>query len=204
MKRFLGLGAVTTLSAAVMATISLSANATDYTEMAPVVSTVPVYERINTPKRECWTENQEVTETSYRTVRDNRDPNVGGAIFGALLGGVIGHQVGKGTGKDVATGAGAALGAVLGSGVDDGYNTRRVRDDRVVSRPVERCQVVDGYRDEVRAYDVTYRYNGRDQRVRLPYDPGPYVRVSVGVVGGAEQQHYRAPRQERWRERDFQ
>ena len=34
-------------------------------------------------------------------------------------------------------------------------------------------------------YDVTYRYRGRIARVKLPYDPGPTVRIGIEVAAGS-------------------
>ncbi|MDE2309269.1 MAG: hypothetical protein KGL01_00380, partial [Betaproteobacteria bacterium] len=51
------------------------------------------------------------------------------------------------------------------------------------TREERRCRQVENYRDVVRGYNVTYRYNGRDITTRLPYQPGDTVQVSVGVVG---------------------
>ena len=51
-----------------------------------------------------------------------------------------------------------------------------------VERTVQHCRTVASYRDEIRGYDVVYRYNGRDVHIRLPYDPGPTVRLDVTMV----------------------
>ncbi|MDE2118460.1 MAG: hypothetical protein KGJ19_07680, partial [Betaproteobacteria bacterium] len=50
------------------------------------------------------------------------------------------------------------------------------------TREERRCRQVENYRDVVRGYNVTYRYNGRDITTRLPYQPGDTVQVSVGVL----------------------
>jgi uncharacterized protein YcfJ len=47
------------------------------------------------------------------------------------------------------------------------------------------CRAVTTPREYVRGYAVVYRYNGRDIRTTLPSDPGPTVRVGIGVIDGA-------------------
>ena len=54
----------------------------DYTEEAPVVSSTPIVERINTPSQHCW--NETVTTQEYR----DADRGYGGAILGGIVGGV--------------------------------------------------------------------------------------------------------------------
>ena len=49
--------------------------------------------------------------------------------------------------------------------VRDGYGYRRDRGDGVV-----------------RAYDVTYEYNGRRYTRRMDYHPGDWIRVRVDVI----------------------
>ncbi len=47
--------------------------------------------------------------------------------------------------------------------------------------PAQPCRTVKVEREVIRGYTVVYRYNGRDVTVTLPHDPGPTVRVGVGV-----------------------
>jgi hypothetical protein len=44
------------------------------------------------------------------------------------------------------------------------------------------CRTVTTPREYVKGYTVIYRYNGRDIRTTLPSDPGPSVRVGIGVM----------------------
>ncbi len=143
-------------------------------DTAWVVARTPVYEEINTPRRECWTE-QVGYEYSSAPTR-----SYGGAIIGAIAGGILGNQVGKGTGKTVATAIGAATGAIVGDNLDnDGGRGERV----VTSRPrfEERCRVLDQWERRLTGYNVVYRYQGREYTAFLPYDPGDTVRVRVQV-----------------------
>ena len=154
----------------VVAIASAPAFAYDYTDRAEVISAIPVYETINEPRRECWTE----FETRYETpARSN-----GGSIIGAVAGGLLGAQVGKGNGRVAAAAAGAAIGALVGDRMDSGY-----RDAYPVERPVERCHTSSAYRDELTGYQVRYRYRGRVGTVMLPYDPGATVLIGVEVAG---------------------
>lgn len=138
-----------------------------FSDTARVLSSAPVYDEINEPRRECWTE-----RTGYS--REPRDRSYGGAVLGAIVGGVVGHQFGKGSGKDAATAAGAAIGAVAGDNIDN--------DDRGArGRPVEqeRCRTVDNWSRRIVGYDVVYRYHGNEYNAFLPYEPGPTLRLRV-------------------------
>ena len=151
----------------------------DYSDTARVVSTVPIYQSVNEPRQQCWNE----TVTHYQESR----PLNGGAILGGLTGGLLGAQVGKGNGRIVAAATGAAIGALVGDRLGDRGSTVTP-----VSRVVQRCQVTDNYRQVVSGYQVTYLYDGRRNTVVLPYDPGPRVRLNVGVAGNDG--HHVAPR----------
>lgn len=140
-----------------------------FQDTAWVVTRTPVYEDINTPRRECWTE-----QMGYEYSQPPR--SYAGAVIGAITGGILGNQVGKGTGKTVATAVGAATGAIVGDNIDnDGH--------RYVSQPryEERCRVVDQWERRLTGYNVVYRYQGREYTAFLPYDPGGTVRVRVQV-----------------------
>ena len=92
------------------------------------------------------------------------------------------------------------IGGLIGNNIErnsDGYDRyasgyRRASAYEVervpVTRDVQRCNVVNDYRDEIRGYDVRYRYNGRDYSTRTAYDPGPTIQVNVDV-----RPVYRAP-----------
>ncbi|HQT30547.1 MAG TPA: glycine zipper 2TM domain-containing protein [Thiobacillus sp.] len=136
---------------------------------APVVDSVPVYDTINEPRRECWTET-----TGYETQTYRNANSPGGAILGAIAGGLLGSTVGKGDGRVAAAAVGAATGAVVG----DRWNGRGVTTE---SRPtqVERCTIHDDTRQVLVGYDVRYRFNGREFMARLPYDPGDYLKLNV-------------------------
>ena len=115
------------------------------------------------PRQECWTEN--------RRSGGNR---AAGAVIGGIAGGLIGHQIGSGSGNTAATIAGTLGGAAVGNEV-----ARRNSDG---PRAVERCRTVADQRERVVGYDVVYRFQGREFSTRLPYDPGPDLRVNVSVA----------------------
>jgi uncharacterized protein YcfJ len=151
---------------------ALPGQADAFRDTAWVVSSTPVYESVNEPRRECWTE-----RVGYERVRSG-EREYGGAILGGIVGGLLGNTVGKGSGRSVATAVGAATGAIAGDRIDnDGDQVR------VSRRPLyeERCSVTDHWSKRLTGYDVVYRYNGRDYRAFMPHDPGSSVKVRVNV-----------------------
>lgn len=173
-----------------------------YDDRAQVISSTPVYERVSVPRRECHVEqvasyeerrsSRVVYEDRYRdSYNDNkRGGGIGpGTVLGAVLGGAIGHQFGNSSGgRDRGTAAGAIIGGLIGNDAENnGYRRASspreyVEVERVpVTRDVQRCQMVADYREEIRGYDVRYRYHGREYTTRMDYDPGPTLQVEVGV-----------------------
>jgi uncharacterized protein YcfJ len=156
--------------------LAAPALATDYRDSAPVVSSVPIYQTVNAPQQQCWTE----PVTRYE---EHRSP--GGAILGGITGGLLGSTVGRGNGRVASAAIGAAIGALVGDHLGNRDNGAVA-----VTRPVQHCQTVQSYRQVLTGYQVTYHYNGRNTTVVLPYDPGPRVPIEVGVAGGAGQPGY--------------
>ena len=210
----------TVLTIAVLSTLGFSAGnalAAPHSDVATVISSTPIYDRISSPRRECYTE--QLTNYDERRVRypdrqeyyaDSRQNSGAGAVLGAIVGGVIGHQFGNSSGgRDRGTAAGAVIGGFIGNDIErngggydrydrndryDSYNNgyRRASGYEVervpVTRDVERCRVVSDSREEIRGYDVRYNYNGREYSTRLSYDPGPTMQINVDV-----RPSYRAP-----------
>lgn len=170
----------------------------DFVDTAKVVSSTPIYERVSEPKQECWNE----TVSSTGTVTQSApvaEHSIGGALLGGVVGGVVGNQVGQGTGNTVATAAGAIAGAIIGDRVaNQNQGATQTTTQVPQTREERRCRQVDNFRDVIRGYNVTYRYNGRDVTTRLPYQPGDTVQVNVGVVGdtgsGSDVRDYRSGR----------
>ncbi|HKB84393.1 MAG TPA: glycine zipper 2TM domain-containing protein [Burkholderiales bacterium] len=162
-----------------MTALAAPAFAIDYTDSAPVISSVPVYQTVNEPQQQCWTE----SVTSYERYR-----SPGGAILGGITGGLLGSTIGRGNGRVASAAFGAAIGALVGDHIDNRDNSAVA-----VTRPVQRCQTVESYRQVLTGYQVTYNYNGRNTTVVLPYDPGPRLPIEVGITGAAGQPVYAGP-----------
>ena len=141
--------------------------APEYTDSARVVSSVPIYQTLNEPQQQCWTE----SVTSYE---QRRSP--GGVILGGVAGGLVGNAIGHGNGRAASTVVGAIIGAAVGD-----HLANRESNGVLVSRPIQHCQTVDSYHQVLTGYQVTYDYNGRYSTVMLPYNPGPRVPVAITV-----------------------
>ena len=164
----------------------------DFVDTAKVISSTPVYERVPEPKQECWTETVSSTGSVTRSV-PVEEHSIGGALLGGVVGGVVGSQVGKGSGSTVATAAGAIAGAIIGDRVASQNAAQAQQTTQAPQTREERhCRQIENYRDVIRGYNVTYRYNGRDITTKLPYQPGDTVQISIGVAsdtpspGGAD------------------
>jgi uncharacterized protein YcfJ len=158
-------------------------------DYAKVISVDPIVRqvRIETPRRECWTESYD--DRSYNPggrsgyAGGERPGTAGRMILGGLIGAAIGNQIGHGDGRRAATVAGALIGSAIGhdagSRMDSRYASRDY--DR---RPVERCDVryETTYEDRVEGYNVVYVYGGKRHATRLPYDPGERIKVRVDVT----------------------
>ncbi len=96
-----------------------------------------------------------------------------GELIGGIVGGVVGNQVGKGGGKTAATGAGVLLGAIVGDNLQNGA-ARASSETRRTGCTQRAKKIITGY-------TVTYEYDGVRQTGVLPYDPGEYVDIHVGV-----------------------
>jgi uncharacterized protein YcfJ len=193
-----------------------------FTDVAQVISSTPILERVATPRRVCNIEQVAVVDRhhGYHRGHDNRryqDQRVvddgryqpggvgAGTVLGAVIGGAIGRQFGNSSGgRDRGTAVGAVLGGVIGNDMErnsrndnyryasNGYGRDYVEVQRAPEvRNVERCSTVTDYRDEVRGYDVRYRYHGRDYTTRLSYQPGPTIPVSVDVRPNAQPSYQR-------------
>jgi uncharacterized protein YcfJ len=172
------------ISFATIASLGTASAQADYRngfpDKARVISSTPVYDHVNEPRKECW------TETVGYEERVSRGNNGGGSIIGAIAGGLLGSTVGKGNGRIAAAAVGAATGAVIGDRMDN--DDRYYRSSR--PRQVERCRVTDNFHDVVVGYDVAYKYRGQEYAARLPYDPGQWLDVNVAVAVAERQTPY--------------
>jgi len=142
-----------------------NAEAADIIDTARVVSSVPVYERVNEPRRECSTEIVQNVPQEH---------SVGGSLIGGIAGALLGSQVGGGHGNTAATAAGAITGAIVGD--------RVANQNQQGSQQIQRCRDIDNYRDVIRGYTVTYRYKGQQATTTLPYQPGDTVKVGISLI----------------------
>jgi uncharacterized protein YcfJ len=185
------------ISAAVFALIAATAaSAQAYSDTAQVVSAQPIYERVNTPRQNCWNETVSYdrrTPSAYQPAQYEApapsERTVGaGTILGAVIGGVVGHQFGNSSrGRDHGTVAGVIGGGIVGNMIENSqpranYDPQPARVDYAPdTRTVQRCETVNESRDQITGYNVTYRYNGRDYQTRMAYDPGPTINVRVNL-----------------------
>ncbi len=149
------------------------ANANAFEAVAKVVSASPIYETVNHPTQECWTENQQTTQY----VPPHYSPT--GALIGGLAGGLIGSTVGQGTGKVAAAAGGAVLGAITGDRLANQY---AAASSYTTNTPVQHCKQFDNFVTVTSGYAVTYEYEGQRFQTRLPYNPGNELRVNVAVT----------------------
>ena len=143
---------------------------TDLIDTAKVISSTPILERITESRQEC-------TPAPAAAPAPAQERSIVGPVVGGVAGAVIGHQVGSGRGNTAATAAGAIAGSIIGDKVGNPQAT-------APAPPAQQCRTVQTTREVVKGYTVVYRYNGRDITTTLPRDPGPTVRVGIGVVDG--------------------
>jgi uncharacterized protein YcfJ len=147
-------------------------------DYAQVMRVEPLSRVVQTPlqQEECWDE----PVTYYQPVQGPMSYTP--PLMGGIVGAVVGNQFGKGSGRDWSTVAGAALGASVGR---DYAQQRAAYGGGVAYAGAERrCRVVQTYAEQTVAdgFRVLYSYGGRQFETRLPYDPGPQLRVRVDVV----------------------
>jgi len=130
-----------------------------------VISSAPVIQQVAVPRQVC---------SPGATVQ----PQTSGAggVIGALVGAAIGSQFGGGSGRGAAMVAGTMAGAVIGNSVE-AQNQRQAQGPQCVTETF--------YENRTVAWQVTYEYGGREFSTRLPYDPGPTIRLQVTPVGAA-------------------
>ena len=132
--------------------------------MARVLNTTAVMQQVAVPRQVCT--NQQVMQQSQ--------PSGAGMAMGAIAGGAIGNAIGGGSGRDIATMLGLVGGAVLGN---------RVEGTRDEVRNVQQCTTQTTYESRVLHYDVVYEYDNKRYSIKMPNDPGAYVRLQLSPVG---------------------
>lgn len=132
--------------------------------MARVLSSTAVMQQVAVPRQVC---------TSQQVIQQGQ-PSGAGAAMGAIAGGALGNAMGGGSGRDIATMIGLVGGAVLGN---------RIEGTRDEVRNVQQCSTQTTYESRVLHYDVIYEYDGKRYSIKMPNDPGQYVRLQLNPVG---------------------
>lgn len=138
---------------------------------AEVVAAKEVTETIKTPREVC----EDVQVQKKAPVKDEH--RVAGTAIGAVAGGLLGSTIGGGSGKTVATVAGAAAGGYAGNKVQ-----QNMQEKDVVTTTERRCKTVYDSSLKHHGYDVTYRLDGKEDMVRMVYDPGTQIPVKDGKL----------------------
>lgn len=133
---------------------------------AEIVDVKAVKKTMETPRQLCT----DHTVVHRAPVQD--EERVAGKLLGAVIGGVVGHQFGGGSGKDAATAGGAVLGGVLGDSIQ-----RQRQQARTYTTTERRCDTRMDRHEKVIGYDVSFRYDGRMDTIRLGYQPESRVPV---------------------------
>ncbi len=156
-----GIGVAAALGVAAVASMNVFSSGPQY---AQVVSATPIKETTKTPHQEC----RYVTVTHRRPVQDENQ--VTGSLLGAVAGGLIGHQFGHGHGRALATAAGALGGGYAGNRVQSS-----MQDSDTYTTQNQRCTTVYDKSEKMLGYDVTYKINGQQGKVRMDHDPGTQI-----------------------------
>ncbi len=107
-----------------------------------------------------------------------KDENrIAGTVIGSVVGGLLGSTVGRGSGRTVATVAGAAAGGYAGSTVQ-----KNMQQKDVVTGTETRCKTVYDPSEKLIGYDVTYSLEGKQDIVRMSFNPGQQIPVKDGQL----------------------
>lgn len=170
----------------VLAPSAFAVDTDSYRDYARVVDVDPIYESVNSPRKECYTDY--VPESRY----ERRD-NGAGTVIGGVAGGLLGSRFGRGNGRVASAAVGAVAGAIIGNHLSDRGGRTEYYD-----REVRRCREVDNWEKRVTAYRVTYEYGGREYKTTLPYDPGSKLAVYVDVSPDRDDGRYDHRHDGRW------
>jgi uncharacterized protein YcfJ len=140
-------------------------------KQAEVLAVKEAKQTVSTPQEKC----EQVVVQRQAPVQDEK--RVAGTVLGGVAGGLLGSQIGGGSGKKVATVLGAAGGAYAGNQVQKGMQQRDVD-----SATETRCKTVNVRSEKLVGYDVTYRYEGKEDTVRMSYNPGKQIPVVNGKL----------------------
>ncbi len=138
-------------------------------EQAQVLAVKEAMQTVSTPQQKC----EQVLVQHQAPVQDER--RVAGTLLGAVAGGLVGSQIGGGSGKKVATVAGAAAGAYAGNQVQ-----KNMQEGDVSNNTETRCRTVQQRSEKRVGYDVTYRFEGKENTVRMDHKPGKTIPMRDG------------------------
>jgi uncharacterized protein YcfJ len=140
-------------------------------KFADVVAVKEVTTTVVTPRQEC----QDVQVQKQAPVKDEH--RIAGSVIGGVAGGVLGNQVGGGSGRTAATVVGAAAGAYAGNRVQ-----KNMQQKDVVTATERQCKTVNETSKKLVGYDVTYRLQGKEDVVRMAFNPGKQIPVKDGKL----------------------
>lgn len=140
-------------------------------KVAEVIAVKDVMETVVTPVERC----ENVAVNRQAPVKDQH--RIAGSVIGGVAGGLLGSTIGGGNGKTLATVAGAAAGGYAGNQVQ-----KNMQQKDVVMTTEQRCKTVNQKSQKLNGYQVTYRLNGQDDTVRMPFKPGATLPVKDGRV----------------------
>jgi len=138
---------------------------------AEVLAVKDVTETVKTPRQEC----RDVQVSRQAPVKDEN--RIAGKVVGGIAGAALGSMIGSGRGNTVAMVAGAAGGAYAGNSVQKNMQ----ESDRVAGTEA-RCKTVYDHSEKLLGYDVTYRLEGKQDVVRMAYDPGKQIPLKDGKL----------------------
>ncbi len=148
------------IATAVLAVMSMQAEADDFTDTAKVISSRPIYQTVT--GQECY------NVPAPAQASDSR--SMGGSILGGVAGALLGSQVGQGAGRVAAGAVGAIAGAITGD---------RIQNDGSSSGggTVQQCKDIS--KQVVTGYEVHYSYAGREGVTTMQQQPGNTITVGV-------------------------
>lgn len=129
-------------------------------DYAKVNSVTPIYETI---------EHRVPRECHYRQSSDNHRRSATPAILGGIIGAALGNELGHHkSNKRVGAVAGGILGASIGADIGKRNNNHR------------ECNQYDiEYEERVVAYDVGYRYKGKNYHTTTRQHPGKKIQLKL-------------------------
>ncbi|MBP7371046.1 MAG: glycine zipper 2TM domain-containing protein [Arenimonas sp.] len=143
---------------------------------AKVVRVVPIVRRVATSRELVC---QPVNYPRYQNQGYGSYPSKPvinpGTVTGAVIGGVIGHQVADYPNKAAGTIVGATLGGLVGNSIAQNTNNQY----HANGQPSHCYATPTRYVTQTLGYDVTYRYQGGNYLVRMPYYPDKHLRIRI-------------------------